>query len=224
MLNLQKMDTAHLSQESLLSRHKVLRQTYMLLGMNLLFSAICAFIGVKMGGFGIPPWLMMVGMIGLSIGIQMNRNSGVGIVLLFALTGLLGLFLSKTLALMFGFGMGNVVVKALAGTAILFFGLSAYVIVSGKNFSFLGGFLFVGSMILMLAVLGMMLFGMTGGQVAISAAFLFLSSAYVLYDTSNIIHGEETNYIVATLNLFINIFNMFVSLLNIIMAFNGNRE
>lgn len=224
MLNLQKMDNTHLSQESLLARHKVLRQTYILLGANLLFSSLVTYIAIQFGGLRINYLLMLALMFGLSIGIQANRNSGVGIALLFVLTGTLGLFLSKTLAMMFGFGMGGVVVKALAGTAILFFALSAYVIMSGTNFSFLGGFLFAGSIIVMLAILGAMLFNMTGMQVAISALVLFLSCGYVLYDTSNIIHGEETNYIIATLNLFMNLYNMFVSLLNLIMAFSGNRE
>ena len=118
--------------------------------------------------------------------------------------------------------MGSVVVKALVGTAVLFFGLSAYVLFTGTNFTFLGGFLYTGIMVAFLASIGGWVFGMSALSLAASAAFLVISSGYVLYNTSNIIQGEETNYIMATMDLFINIFNMFVSLLNILSAFNRN--
>ena len=121
-----------------------------------------------------------------------------------------------------GAGMGAIIVKALVGTAILFLGLSAYVLFTGTNFTFLGGFLFTGIFVVFLAMLGAFVFNMSALSVAASAGFLLISSGYVLYDTSNIIHGEETNYIIATLNLFINIFNMFLSLINILTAFNRN--
>lgn len=207
------------STQSILARNKVLRQTYILLAMNVLFSAVCAFIGMKMHIGQIPWFVAMIALFGLSMGINANRNSGVGIVLLFALTGFLGLYISNILALYQIAGAGSVVVKALVGSGIIFFGLSAYSLISGKDFSFLGGFLFVGVMIGLLAIVGGMIFNMTALQLVSSGAFLVIFSGYVLYDTSNIIHGHETNYITATLNLFMNLFNIFVSLLNILGAF-----
>lgn len=217
--NMQTVQTV--PSDSILARNKVLRQTYVLLGMNVLFSALCAYIGMKLN-ISLHWGIAMLGLFGLSWGIQANRNSGLGIALLFALTGLLGFYVAQALNVYVSLGMGNVVIKALIGTAVIFFALSAYVLASGKNFSFLGGFLFVGMIVAFLAALGAMVFGMSALSVVCSAAFLLIFSGYVLYDTSNIIHGEETNYIIATLNLFMNIFNIFVSLLNLLGVFNSD--
>ncbi|UJF25368.1 Bax inhibitor-1/YccA family protein [Suttonella sp. R2A3] len=219
-MNNQTVQTA--SGDSIIARNKVLRQTYILLGANVLFSAVCAFVGMQMGIGQIPWFVAMIALIGLSMGISANRNSGLGIVLLFALTGFLGVYTSNILSMFFSMGAGSVVVKALVGTGIIFFGLSAYVLTTGKNFTFLGGFLFVGVMVALLAGIGAMVFGMTALSLVVSGAFLLIFSGYVLYDTSNIVHGHETNYIVATLNLFMNIFNIFLSLLNLIGAFSGD--
>ena len=222
MNNMNPRTIEAISQDGILARNKVLRQTYILLGMNVLFSAVCAFVGMKLGIGRISPVLAIIAMLGLSWGITANRNNGLGIVLLFALTGFLGFSISNILTLLMGAGMGSIIVKALVGTAILFLGLSAYVLFTGTNFTFLGGFLFTGIFVVFLAMLGAFVFNMSALSVAASAGFLLISSGYVLYDTSNIIHGEETNYIMATLNLFINIFNMFLSLINILTAFNRN--
>ena len=210
-----------ISQDGILARNKVLRQTYILLGMNVLFSALCAYIGMRMG-IRVPTLLYVIGWFGLIYGVQANRNNGLGIILLFALTGFLGFSISNLLTLFMSAGMGSVVVKALVGTGIIFFALSAYVLFTGTNFTFLGGFLFTGMLVAFLAGIGAALFGMTALSVAVSAAFLVIFSGYVLYDTSRIIEGEETNYISATLDLFLNIFNIFLSLLNILSAFNRN--
>lgn len=207
---------------SILARNKVLRQTYILLAVNVLFSALCAFIGMKMNIGNIPWFVYLVGFFGLTFGISANRNNGLGIILLFALTGFLGFSLSNILNLYIAHGMGNVVVKALIGTAVIFFALSAYVLKTGKNFNFLGGFLFVAMIVALLAMLGAMLFKMTVLSVVVSAAFLLIFSAYVLFDTSRIMRGEEDNYILATLNLFINLFNIFVSLLNLLGFANND--
>lgn len=217
--NMQTVQTA--SSDSILARNKVLRQTYILLGMNVLFSAACAYIGMKLN-INLPWFVAMIGLFGLSFAIQANRNSGLGIVFLFALTGLLGFYISHALNIYVSYGMGDVVVKALVGSAVIFFALSAYVLASGKNFSFLGGFLFVGVIVAFLAALAAVVFSMPALSIVTSAAFLLIFSGYVLYDTSNIIHGEETNYIIATLNLFMNIFNIFVSLLNLLGIFNSD--
>lgn len=210
-----------MSGEGILARNKVLRQTYILLAMNVLFSALCAYVGMLMN-VRVPAILYMIGFFALSFAVQANRNSGLGIILLFAFTGFLGFSLSNILNLYVAYGMGFVVAKALVGAAVIFFGLSAYTLISGKNFSFLGGFLFVGIMTVFLAGLAAMFFHMTALSIAVSAGFLLLSAGYVLYDTSNIVHGYETNYVTATLNLFINLFNLFISLLKILGAFNRN--
>ena len=211
-----------ISQDGILARNKVLRQTYILLGMNVLFSALCAYAGMLMNIGRINPLIAIVALVGLSVAIRANRTNGLGIILLFALTGFLGLYIANVLNLFVAYGMGSVVVKALVGTGIIFFGLSAYVLFTGINFTFLGAFLFTGLLVAFLAGLGAMFFNMTALSVAVSAAFLVIFSGYVLYDTSRIIEGEETNYISATLDLFLDIFNIFVSLLNILSAFNRN--
>ncbi|MFC2407136.1 MAG: Bax inhibitor-1 family protein [Cardiobacterium sp.] len=221
MNNMNPRTIEAISQDGILARNKVLRQTYILLAMNVLFSAACAYVGMLMK-VNVPFWLYFIGWVLLIPAVSANRNNGLGIVLLFALTGFLGFSISNILTLLMGAGMGSIIVKALVGTAILFLGLSAYVLFTGTNFTFLGGFLFTGIFVVFLAMLGAFVFNMSALSVAASAGFLLISSGYVLYDTSNIIHGEETNYIIATLNLFINIFNMFLSLINILTAFNRN--
>ncbi len=208
------------SGESILSHHKVLRQTYMLLAMNVLFSAFCAYVGIKMRIGATGSGICFFIAIGLTFAVSATRNSGLGIISLFALTGFLGFYLSNVLSLYFGYGMGHVVFKALIGSAIIFLSLSAYTLVTGKNFNFLGAFLFVGLIVGLLAMVGAMLFQMPALQVVCSTAFLLIFSGYVLYDTSRILHGEETNYIIATMNLFLNLINIFISLLNIISAFD----
>lgn len=223
-MNLDKSNAFERSQGSelsdLLAKNKVLRQTYILLSINLLFSALCSYIGMLMN-VRIPGLLYIVGVFGLSFLVQKNRNSGSGIIWLFAFTGFLGLAISQLLNAYLALGLATVVVKALVGSAVIFGGLSCYALFTRRDFSFLGAFLFVGLLIGILAVAGAMIFGMTGMQVALSALFLFIFSGYVLYDTSNIIQGYETNYITATMTLFIDIFQIFIHLLQLLAAFSG---
>lgn len=206
-------------EESVLSRNKVLRQTYILLSATVLFSALCAYIGMLLNMPAMPWSITLIGLIALSFAITANRNSGLGILFLFMLTGFLGLSLSAALNAYVAIGMGDVIVKAMIGSGIIFMSLSLYVLKTGKDFTFLGGFLFVAMIVVFLAAIGAVFFHMTALSVAASAAFLLIFSGYVLYDTSNIVNGYETNYIVATLNLFINLFNIFVSLLNLLGVF-----
>ena len=204
-----------LDKDTLIVRNKVLRQTYQLLSATLLFSSLCAYAGMVMNIGRINPWIHLIVFMALIFGIQAKRNSGMGVVLLFALTGFMGFALSSTMNMLVSMNAGGVVVKALLGTAIIFAGLSAYVLKTCTNFKFLGVYLFCALIVGILASLGMALFGMTGGQVAMSAFFLLVFSGYVLYDTSAIIHGDQDNYILATLDLFLDIYNIFVQLLNI---------
>lgn len=202
---------------------KVLRNTYALLAMTLLFSAITAGISMALNfGFG-AGMIMSIGAI-LLVWFVLPRtaNSSAGIFVVFGFTGLLGgalgPMLNHYLAMANG---GSIVMQALGGTALVFFSLSAYVLTTRKDFSFMGGFLFVGIMVAIVAMLGMFVASMFGVQVsgfslAMSAFIVLLMSGFILYDTSRIIHGGETNYLMATTALYLDIYNLFTSLLHII--------
>lgn len=200
-----------------LQTNKVLRSTYALLAMTLLFSAGTA--GISMV-FNLPhPGLLitLVGYFGLLFLTQKLSNSVWGIASVFALTGFMGFTLgpivSSYLSLPNG---GQIVTNALGGTAIVFLALSGYTLTTRKNFSFLGNFLFVGILVGFLAALGAMFFNMPALALAVSAMFVLLMSGLILYETSNIIHGGQTNYIMATVTLYVAIYNLFTSLLHIL--------
>lgn len=209
--------------ESVLSTHKVLRNTYMLLSMTFLFSAGTAYLAMVSGARPMNPFMMILGVYGLMFLTQYLRNSVWGLVSVFAFTGFMGYTLGPLLNFyMHGFSNGSQLVgTALGGTGMIFFALSAYALTTKKDFSFLGGFLFVGVMLAFLAMIAGIFFNIPGLQLAISAAFILISSGLILFQTSEIIHGGETNYISATVGLFVSIYNLFVSLLNILSAFSG---
>ncbi|EGG95218.1 Putative TEGT family carrier/transport protein [gamma proteobacterium IMCC1989] len=202
---------------------KVLRNTYALLAMTLLFSAVTAGITMAMGlghGAGL---VMSLGALALVwFVLPRTANSAAGIFVVFGFTGLLGgslgPMLNHYLALSNG---GTIVMQALGGTALIFFSLSAYVLTTRKDFSFMGGFLFVGLMVAVIAMVGMAvasLFGIVvpALQLAMSALIVLLMSGFILYDTSRIINGGETNYLMATTSLYLSIYNLFTSLLYIL--------
>ena len=204
--------------------NKVLKNTYLLLSMTLLFSAVMA--GVSMA-MNFPPihWLLQLGgMIGLLFLTSYLRNSVWGLVSVFAFTGFLGLTLGPMLnAYLSFFSNGTeLIMMAAGGTGVIFLSLSGYVLVTRKDFSFMGGFLFIGLIVLILASLGAMFFSVPGLQLGLSAMAILLFSGFILYDTSNIIHGGETNYIMATIALYLDIYNIFVNLLHILGAFAGD--
>lgn len=209
--------------ESVLSTHKVLRNTYMLLSMTFLFSAGTAYFSMVSGARPMNPFMMILGVYGLMFLTQYLRNSVWGLLSVFAFTGFMGYTLGPLLNFyMHGFSNGpQLVGTALGGTGMIFFALSAYALTTKKDFSFLGGFLFVGVMLAFLAMIAGIFFHIPGLQLAISAAFILISSGLILFQTSEIIHGGETNYISATVGLFVSIYNLFVSLLNILSAFSG---
>lgn len=197
--------------------NKVLRNTYTLLSMTLLFSALTA--GVSMA-LNLPhPGLILtlIGYFGLLFATSKFQNSGMGIVCVFGLTGFMGYtlgpILSAYLSLPDG---GQIVATSMAATSIIFLALSAYVLTSQKDFSFMGGFLMVGILVAFLAGLGAIFFEVAALSLAVSAMFVLLMSGLILYETSNIIHGGETNYIMATVTLFVAIFNLFTSLLHLL--------
>lgn len=214
------------TKESLLATHKVLRNTYLLLALTIGFSAVISIITMAMN-LPYPGIIVtLVGMFGLLFLTQALRNSAWGIVSAFLFTGFMGYVLGPTLNFYlhnFSNG-GQLILTALGGTAVIFFTLSAYVLVTRKDFSYLGGFLFVGIMVAFLASLAGLFLHMPMLQLIISAAFMLLCSGMILFYTSAIIHGGERNYIMATISIYIALLNIFMSLLNILGALSGNRN
>ncbi len=215
---------SHQGQESVLSTNKVLRNTYSLLAMTLMFSAVTA--GASMA-LNLPhPGLILtlVGYFGLLFLTSKFQNSGLGLVFVFALTGFMGYTLGPILNAYMGMANGSqIVTTAMAGTGVIFLGLSGYALTSRKDFSFMGGFLVAGIMVAFMAGLGAFIFEMPGLSLAVSAMFILLMSGLILYETSNIIHGGETNYIMATVTLFVSIFNLFTSLLHLLGFMSGDE-
>lgn len=211
------------AQPSALQTNKVLRSTYMLLAMTLAFSALCA--GVTMA-IGIGP----MASIGMTIGafvtlfiLHKKANSAAGVGLVFLFTGLMGGSLGYTLTYYLALANGpGLIMQALGGTALVFFALSAYALTTKKDFSFLGGFLMVGLVVVLVAAIANIFFAVPAVSLAISAAIIFIMSGLILFDTSRIINGGETNYIMATVSLYLNIYNIFTSLLHLLGAFGGD--
>jgi modulator of FtsH protease len=218
-----QVTTINRSQSAVSSTNKVVRNTYMLLSMTLAFAAVTA--GVSMS-LNLPPFgfiITLVGYFGLLFLTTKFRDSGLGIAFVFALTGFMGLSLGPMISHYLALPNGaQVVMMAMGGTAAIFLGLSAYVMTTRKDFSFMGGFLMVGILVAFLAGLGAMFFNMPGLSLAVSAMFVLLMSGLILYETSNIIHGGETNYIMATVTLFVSIFNLFTSLLHLLGFANND--
>ena len=213
---------ARRSEESVLATNKVLRNTYALLSMTLLFSAVTAGISMTMN---MPPMNLLVvlgGYFGLLFLTTKFRNSSLGLVFVFALTGFMGLTLGPLLNAYLSLpNGGELVMTALGGTGVIFLGLSGYALTTRKDFSFMGGFLMVGILVAFLAGIATLFFNVPGMALAVSAMFVLLMSGLILWETSNIIHGGETNYIMATVTLYISIYNLFTSLLHLLGAFSG---
>ena len=201
--------------ESALATNKVLRNTYMLLSMTLLFSALTAGIGMALNMPFISPFITLAGYFGLLFLTYKFKNSAMGLVCVFALTGFMGLTLGPLLSAYIQSvpNGGQLVLTSLGTTGLIFLALSAYVLTTRKDFSFMSGFLMVG----MLGLLGVIVIGLfvdlSAFQMAISAGIVLLMSALILYETSAIIHGGETNYILATVSLYVALYNIFINLL-----------
>ncbi|BAL25976.1 Bax inhibitor-1/YccA family protein [Azoarcus sp. KH32C] len=208
---------------SVLATNRVIRNTYMLLAATLAFSALTAGLSIA---FGLPhPGLIitMVGYFGLLFLTTKFRNSGLGVAFVFALTGFMGLTLGPIVSKYLSMPHGDqIVMQAMGGTAAIFLGLSAYALTTRKDFSFMGGFLFVGVLVAFLAGLGAIFFQMPGLSLAVSAMFVLLMSGMILFETSNIIHGGETNYVMATVSLYVSIYNLFTSLLQLLGVLNDD--
>ncbi len=213
------------SEAQIMATNTVLKNTYLLLSATLLFSAATAGIAMAMNLPPFSPLLTIIGYFGLLFLTSKFSNSGMGIVFIFALTGFMGLTLGPIINLyMTMFSNGHeLVMTALGGTGIIFLGLSGYALTSRKDFSFLGGFLMVGILVAFLAgIVAMFVPSMPGMSLAVSAMFILLMSGMILYQTSEIIHGGETNYILATITLYVSIYNLFTSLLHILGAMSGD--
>jgi len=207
-----------------ITSNRVLRNTYALLALTLLFSSVTA--GITMA-LNLPhPGLVLTlaGYFGLLFLTTRFRNSGLGLAMVFALTGFMGYTLGPLLNAYLSLPNGpQLVMTALGGTGVVFLGLSGYALVSRKDFSFIGGFLMAGILVAFLAGLGAVFFDMAGLALAVSAMFVLLMAGLILYETSNIIHGGETNYIMATVTLYVAIYNLFTSLLHLLGA-AGSQE
>jgi len=205
------------SQTSAFASNKIVSNTYKLLSMTLLFSAMTAGISMSLNLPHPGLLLTLVGYFGLLFATTKFRDSGLGLAFVFALTGFMGYTLGPILNSYLAMANGSqIVMTAMAGTGAIFLALSGYALTSRKDFSFMGGFLMTGILVAFLAGLGAVLFEMPVLSLAVSAMFVLLMSGLILYETSNIIHGGETNYIMATVTLFVSIFNLFTSLLHLL--------
>lgn len=205
-------------QESVLATNKVIRNTYMLLSMTLLFSAVTAGISVVLQ---MPPiaYLLSLGGAMLLIWFVLPRaaNSGSGVGVVFGITGLMGFGLGPILSLYLSLANGpQVIATALAGTGIIFLSLSGYALMTRRDFSFLGGFLFTGMVVVLVAAIANIFLAIPALSLALSAAIILIMSGFILFDTGRIINGGETNYVLATVSLYLSIFNIFISLLQLL--------
>jgi modulator of FtsH protease len=209
--------------ESALASNKVIRNTYLLLSMTLAFSAVtaAASVALKLPHPGII--LTLIGFFGVLFAVHKLKDSGWGILSVFALTGFMGYTLGPVISRYLGLpNGGEIVMQAMGGTAAIFIGLSAYAVTTKKDFSFMGGFLMVGILLAFLAGLAAIFLEIPALSLTVSAAFVLLMSGLILYETSNIIHGGETNYVLATVTLFVSIFNLFTSLLHLLGFMGGD--
>ena len=214
--------TATRSESQILATNKVLRNTYALLSMTLLFSAATAGIAMVMNLPPFNPILTLVGYFGLLFATTKFSNSGLGLLFVFMLTGFMGLTLGPILNFYMATANGSqLVMTALGGTGVIFLALSGYALTSRKDYSFMGGFLMVGILVAFLGGIAAMIFSMPLMSLAVSGMFVLLMSGMILYQTSDIIHGGETNYILATVTLYVSIYNLFLSLLHLLTAFGG---
>ena len=223
-MNTKPMTQVNTAQAGTLETNKVLRNTYALLSMTLLFSALTASISMALNLPHPGVLITLVGYFGLLFATAKFRNSSMGLVFVFALTGFMGYTLGPILSSYLSLANGSqIVMNAFLTTGVMFIGLSGYALTSKKDFSFMGAFLMVGIIVAFLAGLAALFFEMPGLSLAVSAMFVLLMAGLILYETSNIIHGGETNYIMATVTLYVAIFNLFTSLLHL-LGFMNSQE
>ena len=209
--------------QSVLATNKLIKNTYLLLSMTLLFSALTAGIAIATNMPYMGPLVTIGGYFGLLFLTTYLRNSAWGLLSIFALTGFMGLTLGPMIsAYVSYFSNGSqLVMMAMGGTGAIFIGLSLYALTTRKDFSFMGGYLMIGILVAFLAGIGALIFSIPALSLAVSSIFILLMSGLILYQTSEMIHGGETNYIMATITLYVAIYNLFTSLLHLLAAFAG---
>lgn len=208
--------------ESVLSTNKVIRSTYQLLSMTLVFSAFMAYLSISMqASHGMGLVATIVGIVMLWFVLPKTANSASGIPVIFAITGLLGFGIGPMVGHYLAINP-SIVMTALGGTGVIFLGLSGYALTTRKDFSFMGGFLMVGMLIIVGASLLNIFMGIPALSLTVSAGVIMIMSGFILYETSSIIHGGETNYIMATASLFLSLLNMFSALLHLLGALGGD--
>lgn len=218
------------STQAALASHKVLRNTYMLLGLSLIPTIIGAFIGMSLNFSFLArsPFIGALAMVAIMFGmfwaINKNKDSGLGVVLLLGLTLFMGVMLGPILQYAGSLQNGGTMVAiAAGGTAVIFFTLAGIVTVTRRDFSFMGKFLIVGAVLLLVAMLANAFFQIPAMALTLSAVAILIFSGFILYDVSRIVHGGETNYVMATLALYLDIYNIFVNLLHLLLAFTGRE-
>jgi len=223
--------TGQASQEQVLQQNRVLRNTYWLLALSMLPTIVGAFVGVQFGFslFAGSPMISFLVFMAIAFafmwGIERTKDSAMGVVLLLGFTFFMGLMLSGILRVALGFSNGaSLIATAAGGTGAIFFTLATVATVTKRDFSSLGKFLFVGVVVILLAALANAFLQIPALSLTISAVAVLIFSAYILYDIGRIVNGGETNYISATLAVYLDVYNVFVSLLNLLMAFGGNRD
>ena len=223
--------TGQATEQVALQQNRVLRNTYMLLALSMVPTIIGALLGIQLqfsffAGSPLISFLVFLGIaFGFMWGIEKTKDSAMGVVLLLGFTFFMGLMLSRILQVALGFSNGGTMIAmAAGGTGAIFFTLAGVASTTKRDFTGMGKFLFVGMVVVLLAALANIFFQVPALALAISAVVVVLFSAYILYDISRIVHGGETNYITATLAVYLDIYNVFVSLLNLIMAFTGERD
>jgi len=223
--------TGQVSQEVLLQQNKVLRNTYMLLALTMIPTVAGALLGVNMGFslFAGSPMISFLVFLGIAFafmwGIERTKESAMGVVLLLGFTFFMGLMLAGILRVALGFSNGgSLIATAAGGTGAIFFTLAGIATVTKKDFSFLGKFLFIGVVVLLLAMVANIFFQIPALSLTVSAVAILIFSGYILYDISQIVNGGETNYISATLRVYLDVYNIFVHLLNLLMILGGRRD
>jgi len=216
---------------SVLQTNRVLRNTYALLALSMVPTVLGALVGIQLNfsflaGSPVMSFLLFLGIAwGFMYGIEKNKNSGVGVALLLAFTFFMGLMLSRILQVALGFANGgSLIAMAAGGTGAIFFALAGVAATTKRDLSGMGKFLFAGLILVFVAILANLFFQIPALSLAISAICVVLFSAYILFDINRIVQGGETNYVSATLAVYLDIYNVFVSLLNLLMAFTGQRE
>lgn len=212
-------------------QNRVLRNTYMLLALSMLPTVAGALLGVRLGfsfmaGSPLVSLLLFLGIAwGFMWGIEKTKNSGTGVALLLGFTFFMGLMLSRILQVALGFANGgSMIALAAGGTGAIFLSLAGVASTTKRDFSSMGKFLFVGVVVAFIALIANTFLQIPALSLTISVAVLLIFSAYILYDISRIVNGGETNYVTATLAVYLDIYNVFVSLLHLIMAFTGERD